>query len=401
MNKKQFIILLVLVVVLGLWGMSRWRGQTSSYSGGGNAVGQKLLGDFDVNAVVQLVVKQGANELLLAKQDDVWRVAQRDNYPADFAGISSLLVKLKNLKVVQTEQVGASQLPRLELAPGGKTEPTSVEFRDASGKAIKTLTLGKKHMQGSGQDSAMDEMGGGGGYPDGRYVQVSGAVGAVSVISDPLTDVEPVAGRWLNKSFFKIEKPKSISVTFAEATNSWTLTRETEGGQWKLAEAKAEEKLDAGKSAGVTAPFGSPTLNDVAVGLTPEQSGLDKPTVIKVATFDGFEYTVNIGAKKNENYLLTVAVVGNFPKERVAVPDEKPEDKAKADKEFTDNLKRLKEKLATETMFGKWTYQVATWTVDPLLKKRVELVEEKSAETKATGTDSGGSPQTGASPPGA
>jgi hypothetical protein len=180
--------------------------------------------------------------------------------------------------VVQTEQVGASQLPRLELAPGGKTEPTSVEFRDASGKAIKTLTLGKKHMQGSGQDSAMDEMGGGGGYPDGRYVQVSGAVGAMSVISDPLTDVEPVAGRWLNKSFFKIEKPKSISVTFAEATNSWTLTRETEGGQWKLAEAKAEEKLDAGKSAGVTAPFGSPTLNDVAVGLTPEQSGLDKPS---------------------------------------------------------------------------------------------------------------------------
>ncbi len=399
MNKKQFIILLVLVVVLGFWGISRWRGQTSSYSGGGNSVGQKLLGDFDVNAVVQLCIKQGSNELLLAKKDDVWRVAQRDNYPADFAGISSLLVKLKNLKVVQTEQVGESQLPRLELAPGGKAEPTSVEFRDASGKAIKTLTLGKKHIQGSGQDSAMDEMGGG--YPDGRYVQVSGGLGAVSVISDPLTDVEPGAGRWLNKSFFKIEKPKSISVTFAEATNSWTLARETESGEWKLANAKPEEKLDAAKSASVTAPFGSPTLNDVAVGLTPQQSGLDKPTVIKVTTFDGFEYTVNIGAKKDDNYLLSVAVVGNFSKQRTAVADEKSDDKTKVDKEFLENLKHLEEKLATETVISKWIYKVATWTVDPLLKKRSELIEETPSEPKSAGADSGASPQAGTPPPGA
>jgi MinD-like ATPase involved in chromosome partitioning or flagellar assembly len=121
---------------------------------------------------------------------------------------------------------------------------------------------------------------------------------------------------------------------------------------------------------------------------------LDKPTVIKVATFDGLEYTVNIGAKKDENYMLTVAVAGNFPKERAAVADEKPEDKAKAEKEFADNLKRLNEKLATESAFGKWTYQVATWTVDPLLKKRSELLEEKRAESKPD--QSGGSPPPGA-----
>ena len=398
MNRKQFIILVVLVVVLGLWGMSRWRGQTSSYSGGGSAVGQKLLGEFDVNAVVQLAIKQGTNELLLAKKDDAWRVAQRDNYPANFSEISSLLVKLKNLKVVQTEQVGASQLPRLELASGGKAESTSVEFRDAGGKVIKTLTLGKKHMQGGGQDSAMDEMGGGG-YPDGRYVMVSGAANSVALISDPLADLETGAGRWLSKDFFKIEKPKSISVTFAEATNSWTLTRETEGGEWKLVDAKAEEKLDAGKSAGVTTPFNSPTLNDVAIGLTSEQSGLDKPTIIKVTTFDGFEYAVNIGAKKDENYLLAVVVAGNFPKERTAVADEKPEDKAKTDKEFTDNLKRLEEKLTTESAFGKWTYQVAAWTVDPLLKKRSELLEEKKpAEPNAAASADGETSAT--APPG-
>jgi hypothetical protein len=145
----------------------------------------------------------------------------------------------------------------------------------------------------------------------------------------------------------------------------------------------------------VTSPFSSPSLNDVALGLTPEQSGLDKPTVIKITTFDGFDYTVNVGAKQNEDYLLTVAVTGNFPKERAAVADEKPEDKAKADKEFADNLKRLQDKLTTESAFGKWTYQVASWTVDPLLKKRGELLEEKPAATEAGGNPESPAPSVG------
>jgi hypothetical protein len=263
-----------------------------------------------------------------------------------------------------------------------------VEFRDASGTAIKTLTLGKTHVRSSGQSSPMDEFGGGGGFPDGRYVQVSGATDRVALISDPLPDVEPAAARWVSKNFFKVEKPKSITVTFPEATNSWTLTRENEFEEWKLAAVKGEEKLDSGKSASVTSPFSSPSLNDVAIGLTPEQSGLNEPTVIKIATFDGFHYTVNVGAKQDDNYLLTVAVAGNFPKERAAVADEKPEDKAKADKEFGDNLKRWQDKLATESAFGKWTYQVASWTVDALLKKRSELLEEKSLEApKSDGAD--------------
>jgi hypothetical protein len=386
MNKKQFLILLVLVLVLGVWSVNHRRGQSSAWRGGGNAVGQKLLGEFDVNAVAQVAIKQGTNELLLAKKDEVWRVAQRDNYPANFSEISSVLLKLKNLKIVQTEQVGASQLPRLELAAGGSNAPTVVEFRDAGGQTLKTLALGKKHLRSGGPSSPMDEMGGGdGGFPDGRYVQVSGMTDSVALISDPLTDVAPDAGRWLNKSFFKVEKPKSIAVTFSEATNSWTLTRESETGEWKLADAKPEEKLDSGKSAGVTSPFSSPSLNDVALGLTPEQSGLDKPTVIKIATFDGFDYTVNVGAKQEDNFLLTVAVTGNFSKERAAIADEKPEDKAKADKEFADNRKRLEDKLTTESAFSKWTYQVASWTIEPLLKKRSELLEEKAAETPKPG----------------
>ena len=314
MNRNQFIILLALVVVLGAWGLNRMRTQSSSWEGGGKAVGQKVLGEFAVNDVAQISVKHGADELTLAKKNDLWRVAQRGDYPANFSEISSLLLKLKDLKVIQTETVGASQLPRLELAPSGTNLPTIVEFKDASGKALKTLTLGKKHMKTGGPRSPMmDDGGDGGGWPDGRYVMSGAAAGQVSLVSDPLANLEPKADSWLNKDFFKIEKPRSIAVTFPNATNSWKLARETEGGELKLADAQAGEVLDSSKASGVGNPFSSPSIADVAAGVTPATAGLDKATVIAVETFEGFAYTIKVGAKTNENYFLTMSVAANLP----------------------------------------------------------------------------------------
>ena len=383
MNRNQFIILLVLVVVLGAWGLNRMRDQSSSWDGGGKAVGQKVLGEFAVNDVAQISVKHGTNELTLAKKNDLWRVAQRGDYPASFSEISSLLLKLRDLKVIQTETVGASQLPRLELAASGTNAPTIVEFRDAGGKTLKTLTLGKKHMKSGGPRSPMmDDGGESGGWPDGRYVMSGAAAGQVAVVSDPLANLEPKADSWLNKDFFKIERPRSIAVTFPNATNSWKLTRETESGELKLADAKPDEVLDTSKASGVGNPFSSPSISDVAAGVKPEEAGLDKATVIAVETFDGFTYTVKVGAKTNENYFLTLSLVANFPKERTPGKDEKPEDKAKLDKEFADKQEKLEEKLAQEKTYEPWTYLVQGWSVDSLLKERAQLFVEKKDETK-------------------
>ena len=383
MNQKQFKILVILVLVLGGAGLFHFRKSSSSWSSGGQTSGQKLLGEFPINDAAQIFLKHGTNELLLARKDDLWRVRERGDYPANFADISRLLIKLRDLKVVQTEQIGPSQLPRLELAaPGpGSNSATLVEIRDGGGKVIKSLLLGKKHMQKSGGASPLGDMDNEG-YPDGRYLMTDGSSGSVILIGDALTEFEPKPEQWLNKDFFKVEKARSITVTFPEATNSWQITRETEAGEWKLTDAKPGEALDAAKVSGVSNPFSSPTISDVALSLSPEQSGLSKATIIKVGTFDGFTYTVNVGAKTNDNFPVTVAVVADLPKERTPGKDEKPEDKAKLDKEFADTQKKLQEKLATEQAFAKWTYLVSSWTVDPLLKERSQLLAEKKEEPK-------------------
>ena len=150
----------------------------------------------------------------------------------------------------------------------------------------------------------------------------------------------------------------------------------------KLAEPKPGEALDTSKASGVGNPFASPSFADVAVGMKPEQAGLDKPTVVAVETFEGFTYTIKVGAKTNENYFMTLNVASNFPKERSPGKDEKPEDKVKLDKEFADKQKKLEEKLAQEKTFEPWTYLVAGWTVDSILKERAQLFVEKKDETK-------------------
>src|SRR5690606_20889637 len=133
------------------------------------------------------------------------------------------------------------------------------------------------------------------------------------------------------------------------AADSWKLTRESENGNWTLVDAKPEEQLDTGKVSGVANSISSPSFVDVVINPESAQTGLDKARVLTLETFDGFIYTLKIGALSgNDNYHLTMAVEATLPKERVAAEDEKPEDKEKRDKEFAEQNKRLEEKLQRE-----------------------------------------------------
>ncbi len=398
MNRKQLLILVGLVVVLGIAGLALYqRNQTSWQGGGRQGAAAKLLGDLPINDVASIVIKGGTNELDLVRQDNLWRVKQRNDYPANFTEISSFLLKAADLKAVQTEEIGPSQLARYKLLPPGTGTNTAVllELRDQGGKVIKSLLLGKSHMRkAEAQASPMEEMGGNEGWPDGRYVMVGTAAKTLAVVSDPLSNVEAKPDSWLNKDFFKVEKIRSIAVAYPVATNSWKVTRDTEtASDWKLADAKPDEKLDSSKTSSFSYALSSPSFNDVLTADTkPEQNGLDKPTVVTIDTFDNFTYTLKLGQKTNDNLPMVVAVTVQIPKERTPGKDEKPEDKAKLDKEFKEKQKKLEEKLSQEQSYGKWTYLVSNWTVDSLLKERNQFMAEKKEEPKkddkAASTDS-------------
>src|SRR5882672_675150 len=117
MNRRQFAILLVLAIVLGGMGLWLQRKQAGSWSTAGATAGEKVLGNFPVNDVARITISQDTNSLNLVKDGDEWHVWERQNYPADFSRISALLLKVRDLKVIQTEQISPGQFARLQLVP--------------------------------------------------------------------------------------------------------------------------------------------------------------------------------------------------------------------------------------------------------------------------------------------
>ena len=383
MNRKQFGILLALVVIVGGIGLSLNSRRAQSWQQSSTGGGQKLLGKFQVNDVALVSIKATNAELTLLKKDDTWRVKDRQDYPANFSTLTEFLRKAADLKVVQSEKIGASQLERMELVQPGKGAGagTLIELKDKDGKPLRSLLLGKKQMKKAESNSPF----GGEGWPAGRWIMNLADPTTVALVSDPFSEAEPKAEQWLDKDFFKVERVRAISVTHTNATNSWKLTRETEGGEWKLADAKKDEVLDANKASALGSPLASPSFNDIVSGdAKPADTGMDQPTVLKLETFDGFTYTVKVGKKSGEDAVhFTMSVSADLPKERTPGKDEKPEDKDRLDKEFKEKQPKLAEKLGAEKRFEKFIYLVSKWTVDPLLKERAQLMVEKKEEPKA------------------
>ncbi len=390
MNQKQLTLLIVLAVLIGGAGIYLYQKKNASLQVPDRGPRQKLLGEFPINDITQVEIKQGTNDLKLVKKNDLWRVPARYDYPANFTQIREFINKVYDLKGVQRVAVGKSLLPRLELSePGqGTNSGTLVEFKDNSGKLIRSLLLGKKHLRQSQSESAspfgMDT----GGWPDGRFVLVTNGTAKpdVWVVSEPFSNIETKPDDWLNKDFIKVDKLRSVSVTSTNATNSWKLTREVEGGEMKLADAKPGEELDTSKISGVNYLLSSPNFTDVLSPETkPESIGMDKPVEATLNTFDGFTYNIKIGKYTNdENYPFRFTVSADLAKERTPGKDEKPADKTKLDKEFKDKMDKLKEKLEQEKGYEKWTYLMGKWTIDSLLKPRSDLIKPPKKEEPKT-----------------
>lgn len=376
MNKKQFLILLLAVVVLGGAGLALvWR-DVSDYRASGAKIGAKLLPNLKIADVAEVRFQDAKHQATLVRKEKVWVVQERGGYPASFQEISDLLIKLVEIKVTQAEQVGEKLYPRLELADPGKGEGTgtAIEFKGAAGKPLARLVLGKTVLKKDAMNplpSAKD------GVPAGRYVRVAGAKETVVVVSDPLGKAEASPGRWLNKDFFKVDRIKTLAVGPEGAAPHWKIARSEEWGQWKFA--AGGEPLNP--SAAVTAvnKLGQLSFNDVAA--EPGADAAGKPLVAVAETFDNLVYTVKFAKKaKGDDYLLTFTVTGEPQKSRAPEKGEKPEQAAQRDKDFAASLKRLEERIAAERALGKWTYVIAKDELEPLLRSRADMVAPKRGE---------------------
>ena len=177
------------------------------------------------------------------------------------------------------------------------------------------------------------------------------------------------------------------------ASNSWTLSRESESAAWVLAEVKPGEVLDTNKVSSLSSTLTYPSFVDTAPDQSPAKTGMDKPLTLTIETFDHFTYAIKIGNKTPESdYNLNVTVTAAVPGERTPGKDEKPDDRKRLDKEFADKTKQFAAKFDQEKSLDKWTYVVNSWLIDPLIRDRAQLMVEKKDEKKEAGAASEATP---------
>lgn len=380
MKGKQVAIILLLLLALGAIALFLNQRNAASWSESATTSSGKVV-DFQLNDVTQVTIREGTAELSLVKKDDLWGVKERADYPAAFEKVSSILRKLWELRPVQDVKVGPSQLGRLQLEePGqGAGKGILVDLKGVGDKRLAALLLGKKHLKNQEQPAVE-----GGGFPMGRYVMGLDGANKAFLVSDTLDEVQTKPEQWLSRDFVRVENPKSIAVAGTAAGVNWKLTRDLATAPWKLTDLKPGEDLDNSKASAVASLFMSPSFTDVLPPDAPvSETGLDKPSTVKIETFDGFSYEFRIGKLNGENYPMLVSVRADLPKERTAAADEKPEDKEKLDQEFQTKQKQLTDKLEKEQKLPARPYVMMKSTVEQLLKDRASLMAEKKSPSPA------------------
>jgi hypothetical protein len=359
MNARVALVLLVLLAALG-GGALLVRQQAESRKPADAAIlGQTLLKGLQAASVDAIAIRQPKDAITIQRKDGRWSIAERGGFPADFGKVHDFVLKAISLKIGQSEPIGEKDRARLNLDASG----TAIEFLGADGKPLARFTAGRKYFK-TEPDNPARALG------DGRYVALPGDEKRVYVVADPLTQASTKSADWISRAGIAPEKVKSLEIRHADgpAGDDWKVERSGDNADWKLAGARAAEKLDITKANSAAYTFGQIELADVAPkDVEAGETGLDKPTVVTADTLDGLRYALKLGKLSGENYYASIAVSG----------EPKPEGK-----DAGERLKKLNERLPREKALADYVVLIPKSRLDDILKKRADLLAKKEEKKK-------------------
>jgi len=370
MNARIVGILVALLVVLGGGALVYYQQQGAQRASNIAMLGRPLLKDLKAADIASIRIVAPKAALTLERKDGRWTIAERGGFPADLGKVRDFVLRLIELKVAQSEPIGAADRARLSLEePGRNGAGTLVEFRSAGGQPIARLVAGDKYFKGEASKGAAD----------GRFVVLPADPGTVFIVSDPLAQASASSADWIDKTAFKVENVGSMEVRYPGGER-WKVERARDDANWKLSGLRPGEKVSVTRANSATYSLSLLELADVAPpDLKPAEAGLDKPTVVDATTLDGLHYAIRIGKLEGSDYYVGFSFDGTVAKQRKPAPGESPADRARRDKAHADRVAAIEKRLPYDGMLSGHVLLVPRSKFDDVLKKRSDLLEPKAS----------------------
>jgi len=391
-NKTLVRLIIALAVVGGLALIVKitGAGKIDRATSGDDLDRKYVFEDLSASDIAKLRITTTEGQMNFVRSGSDWSLVERDNFPVDGEAVSRLLLSAGKLKIMQQPTLSESSFGSVQLldpvAEGAPpaTSATVINFIGEDGKERAALWLGKMYAVDSGRPSSF----GSGTQDAGRYVR-TGDADTVFLVEETFADLEDEPAGWLDDTFFKVTQIKSIEKKSKTAEEDWKLVRDDPAGEFAFAEARDGEELDVGKISTMKNAFASPRFEDLLVGEAAKVKPDDVTFVVE--TFENFTYTIKIGEKSPAGeYNLSVDVDATLEEKRKPGPEETDEEAKELDESYAAELKVKQDKLASEKALAGRVFRVRSFVVDPVNKKRSELL--KSADDAAAGAATPGGP---------
>ena len=297
MNARFALILVVLLAVLGGAAVLFYQQERGRQAGNVGTLGQPVLKSLQAAEVASIRIVEPKSTLTVLRKDDGWVIPERGGFPADVGKVREFVLQALSLKVGQSEPIGDKDRARLNLDASG----TQVEFGNAEGKALATLTVGKKYFKREVDNPEKARA-------DGRFVALPADPKTVYVVSDPLAQATARSAEWIDRRSFQVEKVKTLELRYPDG-GGWRIERDGDNADWRLAGLRPGEKLDVTKANAASYSLSLLELADVAPKDVSD-TGLDKPTTIEATTLDGLAYSIKVGKLAGDNYYVSFTSSG-------------------------------------------------------------------------------------------
>jgi hypothetical protein len=370
MTSRRLLILgiaAILVIVAGVWLAGREGSSGTSAPTG--ALYPDLKAQLDAVNAVNLYKAGDARVVELVRKDDVWKVSDRDGYPADEGKVRKLLIAIADAKIAEQKTSDPQHYATLGVEDTKGASATSVRIELVGTPKPVDLIVGK---QAVGARS--------------NYVRRAGE--AQSWLVDTTIDTSAPADAWLRKDIIDVSADRMQSATVtAKEGKPYTAAKSTRADQ-----NFAVTGLPKGKS--LSAPTAA---NSVAMALTalslsevkPASAFQSTPPTAHATfkTFDGLVVDVDGWVQDQKHFValhpsFDAAQAERFKVATAPAPEKKDEtkkDEAKKDTtppqpaapNVAEDAKKAADKVAG------WVYEIPDYKYESLFKPVDQLVGSK------------------------